>query len=70
MSFFLVFIGVGLVVIRYYMRGFLGIAFAAVIAYRMKRSASVKSWVITIIIFIIALAVEDLAMEEKPGNLG
>jgi hypothetical protein len=64
----LAFIAIGLIIIHYYKRGIVGLIFATIIAFRMRRQAAVKVWVITIILFIVAIAAEDLSLIEQPRN--
>lgn len=65
MSGFLVLICIGELVMHLYLRSLLGILFAIIIAFKTKKIASVKSWVFTIILFIIALAIVDLYVTEQ-----
>jgi thiol:disulfide interchange protein len=69
MALFLIILVVGELVMHLYLRSALGFALAVVILFRIRKSASIKSWIITIIIFAIAVAIMDLYVTESKGNI-
>jgi hypothetical protein len=67
-SVFLVILVVGMLTIHEYLRSAEGLAFAVIIAFRTKKPASVKVWVITIVLIAIGLLLIDLDPVEVAQN--
>jgi len=68
-SIFLALVSLGLIIMHLYFRSLVEFGFAATLIYRATKPASIKAWLITIILSAIGLAAVDLYVAEKPDKL-
>ena len=65
---FLLLVSIGMILTHYYLRAAIGFTFALIIGFRVRNAASLKAWVITVVLFIVAVALVDLDPVEKSNR--
>ena len=63
---FIALVSISLLVMHFYLRSVVGFAFVAILAYQATKSASVKAWIITVILSALGIAAIDLYTTKKP----